>query len=366
MNHTLPKHLIFYIGRRYLFHFFVTSLVILTVLAVFDVIEIFRRASGKAEVTAWLVVVMSAYKLPLLYQQILPLIILFSSLLCFFKFSKYSELVVARSAGVSVWQILMAPMMISLVLGGLFIMVFNPLATSLYQQFEQLEARLLQLKKSTIDISKTGIWLRDHNQNNRLVINAQNFDVSNNQLQEVVVFIFDKQDGFWASMEGERLEWKNNQWVMPDGRLNMPGQMTQTIKDYKIGSAMNYQSLEKNFASEESMSFWDLPAYISLLSKAGVSPSQYLLKFHSLLATPVMLIAMTLTAAVFGLKSTRTQKIYIVFVKGLAIGFLLFLGMQILNAIGLSGYMPVSVAGWLPALLALSGAFSLLIHYEDG
>ncbi|MDX1737898.1 MAG: LptF/LptG family permease, partial [Alphaproteobacteria bacterium] len=74
--------------------------------ALFDFIELMRRASGKAEANMDIILQMSLAKLPLLLQDIFPFVILFGTLIALWRLSKSSELVIARAAGMSVWLIL--------------------------------------------------------------------------------------------------------------------------------------------------------------------------------------------------------------------------------------------------------------------
>ena len=54
----------------------------------------------------WLLLEMAALKLPHMAQEIMPFAILFGTMMAFWRLTRSNELVVARAAGVSVWQFL--------------------------------------------------------------------------------------------------------------------------------------------------------------------------------------------------------------------------------------------------------------------
>ena len=51
----------------------------------------------------------AALRLPYIATQVLPFAILLGGMLCFWRLTRSSELVVARAAGVSAWEFLAAP-----------------------------------------------------------------------------------------------------------------------------------------------------------------------------------------------------------------------------------------------------------------
>src|SRR3546814_5398268 len=81
-------------------------------------------------------------------------------MLAFWRLARVNEVVVARAAGVSVWQFLLPAIGIALTLGVIHITIFNPVASVLLLKFEQLESRYLDRSTSMLAVSKNGLWLR--------------------------------------------------------------------------------------------------------------------------------------------------------------------------------------------------------------
>jgi len=87
-------------------------------------------------------------------------LVLVGGIVTFAKMTRSRELVVARAAGVSVWQFILPVLVIAALLGGVFMTVVNPLASATTSRFEQMDATHLRGKSSLMELSKSGIWLR--------------------------------------------------------------------------------------------------------------------------------------------------------------------------------------------------------------
>ena len=105
-----------YITRQ--FALWVTAMLLgLTgLVSMFDFLELLRRAANKPDATLGLITEVAALRLPYIAMQVLPFAVLVGGMLCFWRLTRSSELIVARAAGVSAWQFLAAPTACALLL----------------------------------------------------------------------------------------------------------------------------------------------------------------------------------------------------------------------------------------------------------
>ena len=89
-----------YVGRQYAFWLASTFCALMGIALLFDVVEMMRRASGKADATMGVVIQMSLFKLPHLVESMLPFTILFGAIFAFWRLANANEIIVARAAGV--------------------------------------------------------------------------------------------------------------------------------------------------------------------------------------------------------------------------------------------------------------------------
>eukprot|EP01031_Cornospumella_fuschlensis_P001091 gene1091-1371_t len=117
------------------------------------------------------VLYLTALRLPLILQQTIPFIGLFVGMATLISLNRKSELVVARAAGISVWQF-MAPFLIGATLIGLATtLVINPLAAWGQRQGTEIETQWRGTENSA---KPTPIpWLRQSSDGNDLALGAR-------------------------------------------------------------------------------------------------------------------------------------------------------------------------------------------------
>ena len=107
---TLSRTFSSYVGRQFLFSFLAFTIGLLAIIMLFDTLELFRRVSARAEVAGTsTVITMALLKLPTMAEKLIPFSALLGAMFAFWRLNRYNEFVVARAAGVSIWQFLAPP-----------------------------------------------------------------------------------------------------------------------------------------------------------------------------------------------------------------------------------------------------------------
>jgi lipopolysaccharide export system permease protein len=359
----------FYIARQFALAFATVLAVILGVILLFDVIELIRRAAGRDAVNFAVLLGMALLKLPQMMHTILPFAVMIGAMVAFWRLTRTHELVVARSAGISAWQFL-TPVLVAVALIGVFeITAFNPLAAAMFARFEKLQDEVLLGKNSALDVSEVGLWLREGDEHQQKVVHAD--DVHQDglvlNLKEVHIFLFDGSDHFARRVYARtgRLEGGtfalNDVWVMEGGKS------AEHTDSLTLPTELTLERVHDNFSSPETMSFWQLPAFITFFEKAGFAATKHRMYLQSLLASPLLYCAMVLIAAIFSLKpNMRSGGLLGRVGGGVAAGFCIYFFSKIIYAFGLSSTLPQSLAAWSPAMVAGLIGLTGLFHLEDG
>ncbi len=333
-----------------------------------DIVEQLRRASGKPDVTFGIVVQLSLLQLPFLVQKTLPFIVLFGSMMAFWRLSRSNELVVARAAGVSAWQFLLPAVLLGVVVGGIQTAALNPLAAAMLARFEKMEAQYLKRATSSLSISPTGVWLRQGGGggDTHTVINARRITTDGSELLTVTFYNFADPERFINRIDAESARLEDGYWLIRDAAISAPDETIRHVASHRIATDLTQDRIQNSFASPETMSFWDIPAFLDTLTAAGFTGHRHLLYWHTLLAMPLLLAAMVLFAAVFTLRiGTRTSATRTIG-AGVICSFLLYFASDIIYAMGLSGSVPAILSAWSPAAIATLLALAMVFHLEDG
>lgn len=355
-----------YLGRQYAFWLVSAFCALMGIAFLFDVVEMMRRASGKEDATLDVILQMCLFKLPHLAETILPFTVLFGAMFAFWRLASVNEIIVARAAGVSIWQFLAPAVLVTLFVGIFQIAIFNPFAAVMLSKYESLEAQYLSRSSSLLAVSRNGLWLRQSDQGGQAVIHALRVSKDEMKLHDVIIFLFEGSNRFVGRIDAETAQLKVGYWEIRDGWIATPNRAAHRIDYYELPSDLTVTKIQESFASPETMSFWDLPEFISQLEAAGFSGHRHRLYLNKLYALPVLLCAMVLVAAAFTVHVNRRSATLYAIAGGITFSFLLYIMGDVVHAIGLSTSVPTQLAAWTPAGVTMMIGSSLLLHLEDG
>ncbi len=355
-----------YFARQFLFWLVGMLLTLLAIIFIFDLVELMRRAQGKDAVDISIVIQMALLRAPLLVEKVLPFAVLFGSLLSFWRLTRSNELAVARAAGISVWQFLLPAISIVLLVGGAQVAVFNPLASVLVSRFEHMENLYFKGRTNLLAIKSSGIWLRQGGDDGQAVIHAKRVAKDTMRLDDVIVFLYQGSDQFVGRLDAADATLRDGYWQLRSVAFSEPHKLPQRLAVYRLPTELTLERIQDSFASPETMSFWQIPAFIESLEAAGFSAHRHRLHWHALLAMPALLCAMVLIAASFSLRPARRGGTTLLVVGGASAGFMLYFLTNMVFALGLSASIPVVLAAWTPAGVSILLGVTTLLHLEDG
>jgi len=363
--HVSPT-LSLYFARQYLAGFGVVLGVLAAVIVVFDAAELMRRGLSREEVGYFLILQMAVLQLPFLLQKVLPIAALFGGMLSFIRLTRSHQLMVARGAGVSVWQFMAPALTLAVGIGVIAVMVFDPIASAAVSRFEQLEARYLRGQASFLAVSENGLWLRQSGPEGQSVIHAVEVRGQGEELRGVTIFLYRGVDTFDSRVDAETATLRPGFWQLENVLLTAPDRAPERRESYKLVTTMSLAQIQDSFAPPESLSFWELPGFIATLQSAGFSALNHRIHWHSLLSSPLLLFAMVLIAASFSLRLTRQDNAGLWAVAGVLAGFAIYVVSDVVVALSLSGTVPVVLAAWTPAGVCVLLGTAALFHLEDG
>ena len=361
MSATLSSYLV----RQYLLWFAVFFFGLLGIILLVTLVDLLDRLSTKDTPLA-VTIELALLKLPHLAQEVLPLTILTAALANFWKMTRTHELIVSRAAGVSIWQCMAPIICVAVLLGMISVGVINPLSSAFLGRFELIQARYLDDETSMLSVSKTGLWLRQPDEDGQSVIHAARVSQHNLSLHNVIVFRFNDEDKFLSRVDAKRARLLNNRWRLFDAWISAPDTQSRQVPKLDLATDLTLEKIQDSFAPPETISFWTLPDFIVLLENAGFSALRHKMQLNKLYATPLLFAAMILIAAGFSLRPQRRGRVGVLILSGVVAGFLFYFLSNLVFALGLSGKVPVIVAAWTPTGVTLMLGLALLLHLEDG
>ncbi|MEM9989549.1 MAG: LptF/LptG family permease, partial [Pseudomonadota bacterium] len=175
-----------YLVRRTLMGVLGLFIIIWLLVLSIDLIEAMREVSKVENAGMTEAILMTFFRTPQLMLTLSPFIFLFGTLWAFGQMAKTSEIAVMRSAGLSVWRIVAAPVALAIGIGFLITMGLDPLATKMASQAQNIKNEMRGKEANMLTPFRDGIWLRQNNGQTASTIHAQSYDQDNKTLSKVV------------------------------------------------------------------------------------------------------------------------------------------------------------------------------------
>ncbi len=330
-----------------------------------DLVENLRFAA-KAGADFAFALQLTVLRTPAIAQTLLPFIFLFAAMWMFTQLNRRSELAVMRSAGLSVWR-LVGPAAFLAAAGGLVVIIaIDPLSARMTAYGEHMKNDIRGKSSSVVRVFGDGIWLRQRDADETMIINAAAFDAARGVLERVTIWRLSSDAAFVERIDAPEAQLSGRTIELKNARMKTAGsQLTQRTPLYSVPTALTLSALRENVPTPETMSIWDLPRFIVLAQTVGLPTVRYNIRFHDLCSTPLKLTAMVLIAALFSLGPIRSGGAFRLLIAGVGSGFALYILSEISTALGESGIVPEALAAWTPALVTTMIAVSLLMRLEE-
>jgi len=354
-----------YFARRFLVTALQFFLGVTVIIFLADFTEFARYASAHPDYTVFIGLLTSALRLPLILQMATPFVVLLVAMVTLMSLNRKYELVVARAAGVSAWQFLAPLCMVSLMIGLLSTAILNPIAARSLSAAQEIEAMLVGggAARPTSDQIP---WLRQRTAEGATIIGAAHSARNGQLLSEVTFIRLDENGAIRDRIDARQAELVPGAWEIRDAIVLRRGNTPERIETMRISSDLDPVFLEERFTPPETVSVYELPRKIAAARSFGLNGNAFATQFHSLLAMPFLLVAMTLVAATVTMRFTRMGQPISIIVGGIVTGFLLYVVTAVMRAFGGAGVVPPAAAAWFPVLLAGLYGVTFLLYKEDG
>ncbi len=384
---SVPVTLALYIVRQFTFTVLSAVAALTGIVALFDFIDLLRRAAGHPQAGLAVVIGIALLRLPFLGLQVLPFGVQLGGMLSFWRLTRSSELVVARAAGVSAWGFLAGPVCSAALIGLVATAAVSPLSSLMFGRANQLIDRYLATGGGPLELNGGQLWLRQADappgelpgvptgapagpagKAGVAILHAHDVGVRRGVLtgRQVTVFRLGPDGTFRSRIEAASARLVAGAWTLDAARVMLPDALPSAPRSMRLPTDLTVVRVQESFAPPDTLSVWQLPGFIALLERSGFSSVRDRLHFQALLALPLLTATMALVAAGFSLRSSRRGGVARMLVGGAVAGFALFMISKLAEQFGDSGAIPAALAAWAPAAAGLFLALTLLLHLEDG
>jgi len=355
-----------YIGREFLKVFGLAMSIFLCLYVILDLFDNIARFI-EAGVNADMVGRYYLFMIPYIALQVLPVSVLFASLLSLGNLNRFNELVAFKMAGLNPYRLASSIFGLS----ALFVLIallaneyFIPAAN---QKAFNIKRTQVQHLPSYGVTKENDIWYRV--KGNR-IINVSLVDLEKQKLYKLALFEFDRSNKLVKRWDAQEAQWTDSGWILRNGYLRTfeEGELANVEQFAETAADLNITPLEIARAEREpeEMTFRELKAYIKKLSASGIRTVRYKVDLQTKLSITFTSLVMSLFGVSFALRSRSRSKSLLL---GAGVSLLVGLGYWIVLALGISlghsGKLPPFLAAWGGNLLFGAGALLLISRVRN-
>lgn len=364
--------LYYYIARKFLMNVFRVQIGLFSLLLLIIITNVMRFFAER-NVDVKVYVQLISVTIPDSLSTTFPLVVLLGSMFTFLGMARSSELVIVRGSGVSILKMLLAPIVVTVLLGVIGVAALNPILAATIRKTSEIRAEYTGKGGSDLSISRDGLWLRQTDEYSNFIIYARNASPKGDILYGVRFHEFSANGDLLRRIEANRAvlqtgEWKlinATQWKFQDNNIFDPTDVGPYPELY-LPTDLTSDRILSGFAAPKTISVWRLPGFIEQLNASGFSSLRHQVFLQSQFSTPLLLVAMMLIGAAFSLRHARFGHAGVMAIMAILTGFLLFAIKSVAESLGQAQEVPILLATWASPLAAALFALAFVLHLEDG
>jgi len=356
--------------KQLLWSFLGVLILVLGIVYMMEIIELLRKISKRGDIDTLFALEMTLAKIPRVIDIVFPFVMMIAAMVTFWKVSKSNEYVIVRASGVSIWGFLKPVLIATFVIGAINVALINPISSYLYEVYDTYQFRLETKNPDAMIFTDMGLWIREASDKDTVVVvKASRLRQEEGRilLSDVTILEMDRNSQIKRRIEGFIATLDGNKFNIKDAKIYMAGKEMQELPSLEYKTTLTKERIKDSFVDPEGISFWKLPGLIHFYQSAGFAVQKHYMRYWTLIASPFLLCAMVLMAAVFSLQANvRKGGVLYMVVSGICAGFLIYFFSQIIYTFGMNDYIPLMLAVWTPTLVVSMVSVSVLLHLEDG
>jgi lipopolysaccharide export system permease protein len=306
-------------------------------------------------------------RLPALLEQTLIFAVLIGVVLTYVSLSRHAEIIALRAAGYSAWQFVLPAVLVSGLLGVLAVLFFSPGAARLQGTYDSMKSARSMAVQTSADGRDTLIWKTLPLGNGVALVSGRPVAGDEAALRDVTVLVLPN-DGRLVRFDAASGRREASDWVLTEARQNSVGGAQQQFARYVLrgSNAASGDAAQELAVEPRTLPVWSLPQAARFAAERGGSAGRYWVRFHRQLALPILLVAVTLVAALLSMGLERAGNRARLIGTAVAAGISIYLAAEIASGLATAGIAPAWLAAWAPPVLGLLLGLAVFSLREDG
>ena len=315
------------------------------ILSIFDEISFFKDL----DINFFFIFFITALNVPSTLFELFPFIFLISTQLFFLELISKNELEVLKINGLNNSKIIKILFLTSFVLGLILVSIYYNFSTKLKFLYLDLKNTYSNDNKYLAVVTENGLWIKDEIDEKIYIINAT--QIENDFLKEVTISEFSKTFDLNRTIESNKINIKNNEWIVFNPIISQKNKTKKTNKTINIKTHFNEKKIGSMFRNLSSLNILDLIKLNDDYKALGYSTIDVKSHLYKLFSFPVYLSVMTILSSIIMFNIKRNKAMIFHIILGIFLSVLIYYIYYLFNLLGESEKIPLLISIWLPLIL---------------
>jgi lipopolysaccharide export system permease protein len=351
-----------YVLREYLKIFGMILFLLTTISLLIHFLEKIKKFSERA-VSVQPILRYFLYKLPGMLFDVMPFVILLSTLVTLGLLARNNEIIAFRSAGISLFRLTLPLTGAAFCLSLLLFFLNGSLLPHMQKEARVVRETLVEGKRVGGHLVQDAVWLRD---SRNLLLRAQIVEPAQNRMTGVRLFYLGEDAALLSEIEAKEIVYTQGAWMLSTGleRRFLPDGTVRVIplQHRRVALHTPPEALREIEVVPDEMSDQRLSDYVVRLSEAGLPVERYRVGLYAKQAAPFACFIMALLGIPFVLQKEGMA-------RGIVLGLILALVYWLFSAfsiaLGRATILPAWIAAWAANLTFLAIGCGLFLRAES-
>lgn len=343
-----------YIGSNVLYSMLLASLVLIGLEILINFIGELDDI-GNGDYTVWQALIYVLLETPRCVYSLFPMAALIGVLMGLSLLASHSELIVMRTAGVSIARISATVLQVALVI-VLFITAIGEIAGPWLKHIADTRKAITTSGGQAVK-TVHGTWIRD----GQSYIHIEAI-LPNAQLQGVTRYVFNSEHRLLSVTYAKNAYYQHHHWHLQDveqSTIHPSSVTTQRLPETDLTISLNPRLLRISQIQPDEMTLPQLRSYVKYREQNGLRASHYNLAFWQRLLQPLATTLMIFLAIPFVFGPLRSATMGLRFIAGICLGFTFYLLNQFFGPMSVVYQFPPALAASIPTFVI--GIVALLL-----
>jgi len=337
-------------------------MVMLALIAMFSFFDLIQEldALGKGSYGLGKILLFVLLSAPGHVYDVMPVAVLVGCMYSLGQLARYSELVVLRVSGLSIFDIAV----LLLKIGAIFTII-TFLIGELVTPFSEKMAQRMRIKATDSVVAqefRSGLWVKDGNS----FINVEEV-LPDATLLNIHIFDFDKNAKLISTRNAKAGEFKHESWKLKDVSDTSFGNDSVKVSQSAEAtwhSLIRPELLNVLLIMPEKMSAWNLYTYINHLSINKQKTTRYEVALWAKMIYPLACMVMVVLALPFGFVQQRAAGASTKIFVGIMLGVMYQILNRVFAHLGLLNDWPPLFSAIMPTIMFLMAGVGMLFYVE--